>query len=133
VRFKNSQDGRHPTQKPIRLFAYLLKTFTNPADVILDPFMGSGTTLRAAKDLGLRSIGIEIEEKYCEIAAERLRQEVFDFEAFDFKAIECRDVIKNCSMCLSRVSADRDDDNPICGECAPYAIDMGEDDNKTLL
>ncbi len=65
----------HPTQKPISLMIWCLK-FTTAANTILDPFMGSGTTLRAAKDLGRKAIGIEIEEKYCEIAAKRLSQEV---------------------------------------------------------
>lgn len=67
----------HPTQKPIRLIRKLL-TLTKPTHV-LDPFMGSGTTLRAAKDCGLKAIGIEIEERYCEIAANRLRQGVLSF------------------------------------------------------
>lgn len=65
----------HPTQKPVSLMKWCLDFFPN-ADTILDPFMGSGTTLRAAKDLGRRAIGIEISEEYCEIAVRRLQQSV---------------------------------------------------------
>jgi site-specific DNA-methyltransferase (adenine-specific) len=64
----------HPTQKPLDLVATILGAL-DPASV-LDPFMGSGTTIVAAKNLGRRAIGIEIEERYCEIAAKRLAQEV---------------------------------------------------------
>lgn len=62
----------HPTQKPISLMRWLLERC--PDGVILDPYMGSGTTLRAAKDLGRKAIGIEIEERYCEVAARRMGQ-----------------------------------------------------------
>lgn len=71
----------HPTVKPLELMRYLfLLTATPTGGTVLDPFMGSGTTLRAAKDMGRRAIGIEIEEKYCEIAVRRLAQEVLFHE-----------------------------------------------------
>jgi DNA modification methylase len=73
---KGDERPDHPCPKPLSLMRQLVEQFTDPDELILDPFMGSGTTLRAAKDLGRRAIGIEIEEKYCEIAVKRLAQEV---------------------------------------------------------
>jgi site-specific DNA-methyltransferase (adenine-specific) len=70
----------HPTQKPLSLMVWCLGFFPD-ARTVIDPFMGSGTTLRAAKDTGRRAIGIELEERYCEIAAKRLAQETLPLEA----------------------------------------------------
>jgi site-specific DNA-methyltransferase (adenine-specific) len=72
-------DGKreHPTQKPLSLMLWCLGFV--PSGIVLDPFAGSGTTLLAAKQLNRRAIGIEIEERYCEIAARRLSQEVLSF------------------------------------------------------
>ena len=67
----------HPTQKPVALFRKLLEKC--PQSLILDPFMGSGTTLVAAAQLGRRAVGIETEERYCEIAARRFDQAMLDF------------------------------------------------------
>jgi DNA modification methylase len=71
----------HPAPFPIDLAARAIRLSTWPGETVLDPFMGSGTTLRAAKDLGRRAIGVELSERYCEIAAKRLSQEVLDFGA----------------------------------------------------
>jgi DNA modification methylase len=70
----------HPCPKPIRLFLWLIKENQKHPNTILDPFMGSGTTLVAAQQLGRRAIGIEIERKYCDIAIERLRQTVLPLD-----------------------------------------------------
>ena len=80
--FDSAPQGRHrthPAAKPESMIRRMLEVSTRPTATILDPFMGSGTTLRAAKDLHRKAIGIEIEERYCEIAAKRLGQEVLDF------------------------------------------------------
>jgi site-specific DNA-methyltransferase (adenine-specific) len=68
----------HPFQKPFALMCFCLAQ-SKTTGLVLDPFMGSGTTLSAANWYGRRAIGIEIEEKYCEIAAKRLAQEVLEF------------------------------------------------------
>ena len=72
----NQKDKFHPTEKPVALFEYLIKTYTNEGDTVLDNVMGSGTTLVAAKQLNRKSIGIEIEEKYCEIAVNRIEKAI---------------------------------------------------------
>ena len=76
--FKASESGEranHPTQKPVALMKWCIG-LVKDANLILDPFCGSGTTLVAAKQLGRKAIGVEISEAYCKIAVERLKQEI---------------------------------------------------------
>jgi len=70
----------HPTEKPVELINKLIIQNTDVNDIVLDPFLGSGTTCFCAKKLNRRSIGIEISEKYCEVAAKRCMQEAFEFD-----------------------------------------------------
>jgi len=77
---ERDQQREHPTQKPVALMKWALSFFPN-AQWVIDPYMGSGSTLRAAKDLGRKAIGIEIEERYCDVAARRCAQEVMELSA----------------------------------------------------
>lgn len=72
---RQDPDRYHPTQKPVALMKWCLSFFPD-VDLVIDPFMGSGTTLRACKNEGIACIGIEREERFCKVAVERLRQEV---------------------------------------------------------
>ena len=79
--YRHSERGAnlHPTQKPVELMRWIVDRYTEPGDLIFDPYMGSGPVARACKDTGRHYIGVEIEERYCETAVERLAQEVLDF------------------------------------------------------
>jgi site-specific DNA-methyltransferase (adenine-specific) len=70
------REDDHPTPKPEALVFHFLRLHGKAGDRLLDPFMGHGPTMVAAKAMGMSAIGIEIEERYCEIAAKRLAQEV---------------------------------------------------------
>ena len=72
LRFKSEGNTLHPTQKPVALMEYLIKTYTNEGETVLDFTMGSGTTLLAAKNIGRKAIGIELDKAYCDIGVKRL-------------------------------------------------------------
>lgn len=78
--FDTADKCGHPCPKPMRWLMWVVNLVAVPGETIIDPFAGSGTTLRAAKDLGHPAIGIEREEKYCEIAAKRLAQGALPME-----------------------------------------------------
>jgi site-specific DNA-methyltransferase (adenine-specific) len=71
----SDRDGRHPTEKPHRLMSEIIRDFVQPEDIILDPFMGSGTTLISAHRMGLSATGIEMNPDYFDVAVERLKRE----------------------------------------------------------
>lgn len=71
-----TERGLHPTQKPVAFFEYLIKTYSNEGDVVMDNCMGSGTTAVASQNLNRNYIGSEISKEYCDIAEQRLRQAV---------------------------------------------------------
>ena len=77
---KGNEERFHPTQKPLAVMAWALMQ-AGDVQTVLDPWTGSGTTLRACKDAGVKCVGIEMQEKYCEIAAQRMLQEVLPLNA----------------------------------------------------
>jgi DNA modification methylase len=76
LKFKQDK-GLHPTQKPLEMILYLIKTFSNDGEIILDPTMGSGTTGVAAIQCNRKFIGIELDKKYFDTSSERIKKEYF--------------------------------------------------------
>lgn len=76
---RNGEPHLHPTQKPVALMRWVLSQFTEPGDLILDPYAGSGPVAEACRDTGRRYVGIELEQRYCDALAGRFSQGVMDF------------------------------------------------------
>ena len=84
----NDRDGRHPTEKPHRLMSEIIKDFVKPEETIIDPFMGSGTTLLSAHRMGVSATGIEKNKDYYEVAVERLKREYTQSSLFQVQYIK---------------------------------------------
>ena len=96
-RHNTARSQIHQTTKPLNLMRELVALFTDPSELILDPFMGSGTTLLAAKQLGRRAIGIELEEKWCDLAVKRLTLgNVKNVDGVGIHAKACRYPVLDC-------------------------------------
>jgi DNA modification methylase len=93
----NKRPDLHPCPKPEALMLELVQLFTDEGETVLDPYAGSGTTLVAAKRLGRRAIGIEIDERYAEVAAKRLRQSALGFWTPEPKR-ETADLLGGCEQ-----------------------------------
>lgn len=90
-------DRGHPCPKPIEWARWLIVRAAPPGGLVIDPFMGSGTVLRGCKDLGRRGIGIDVSERYCEIAARRCAQEVLPIAGMDQKPTHEQTVIESAA------------------------------------
>jgi len=83
--FSKDYDGYHPTQKPVKLMEYLIKTYTNEGETVLDFTMGSGTTMVACVNTNRNGIGIELDKKYFDISIDRIKKSNRDLGIFKHK------------------------------------------------